>query len=221
MCLTYRFWPFQQLNIEEIATRFSASTTPVREVLARLAGEGLIDNIPNRGYFARHVTVDEVRCRLDLLFLLLQHALQSSPRAPSWKEPGPAPQNDRACHPITIEANCLYLSIAAMSHNILLVPEITRHLDLTRCIRSIDLENAARRTEWTKSLADLRSCLQKGDRDEASLRLQQQHEALQARLPELIHQMQLKLVMAGANPSPFPHSAGLSTVAAHQKPAFP
>src|SRR5262249_35908833 len=78
MCLDYQFWPRQQLHIEELAGILSSSATPVREALARLAGEGLIEAVPNRGYVAKALSEREMRGNLDLLFTLLKESVTRS-----------------------------------------------------------------------------------------------------------------------------------------------
>ncbi|MBB3610458.1 GntR family transcriptional regulator [Rhizobium sp. BK602] len=196
MCLDHRFWPYQQLHIEDIATRFSASTTPVREALARLAGEGLIESVPNRGYFARNVSLDETRCRLDILFLLLQHALRTCSLPDAGKE-AKVPV-DTAIAPSAagmLLANRTYLSIASMSGYGVLTPEIERQLDLTRLVRSIDLENPARLAQLHASLAELRAHLENDDKESASLCLCRQHEDLRSRLHEIVQEAQLRMLM--------------------------
>ncbi len=49
------------LRPDAIARRLKVSTTPVREALHRLEGDGLAVKIPNRGWFVREFTPAEIR----------------------------------------------------------------------------------------------------------------------------------------------------------------
>ena len=197
MCLNYRFFPFQQLHIEDIAARFSASTTPVREALARLAGEGLIESVPNRGYFAKNVSLDEIRSRVEILFVLLKHSLRSSSHSSPFGEikalgePADVPR-----------ANRFYLALAALSDNDVLVPEIERQLALTGFIRSMDLENPQSRIDLSLSVSQLLEHLKIGDVDGASACLHQQHRNLSERLPDLVQNAQLRIMIEFAPVQP-------------------
>jgi len=55
-----RFRPGQRLRTEEIAMAVSASRTPVREALSRLAQEGLVEREGGWGYVVKHVSVKDV-----------------------------------------------------------------------------------------------------------------------------------------------------------------
>ena len=55
-----RFRPGQRLGTEEIAQAVSASRTPVREALSRLAQEGLVEREGGWGYVVKHVSVKDV-----------------------------------------------------------------------------------------------------------------------------------------------------------------
>jgi DNA-binding GntR family transcriptional regulator len=53
--------PGVHLGQMELAEQFKASTPPVREALRLLAGEGVIEHDPNRGFFVSKVSSDEAR----------------------------------------------------------------------------------------------------------------------------------------------------------------
>ncbi|HTI46984.1 MAG TPA: GntR family transcriptional regulator [Casimicrobiaceae bacterium] len=55
-----RFRPGQRLRTEEIAQALSASRTPVREALSRLAQEGLVEREGGWGYVVKHMSVKDV-----------------------------------------------------------------------------------------------------------------------------------------------------------------
>ena len=51
----------ERLVIQDLATRFGVSHTPIREALVTLEGVGIIDLAPNRGAVVRRVTAVDVR----------------------------------------------------------------------------------------------------------------------------------------------------------------
>lgn len=58
--LTLAFRPSEGLSEKEIALRLGISRTPVREALIRLADEGLVDVMPQRGTFVAPIRLAEV-----------------------------------------------------------------------------------------------------------------------------------------------------------------
>jgi len=52
--------PSERLPLAELADRYGTSTTVVREALARLAGDGLVNNLPNRGFFIKELNLREL-----------------------------------------------------------------------------------------------------------------------------------------------------------------
>ena len=53
--------PDDKLAPAVLAERYQTSTTVVREALTRLAGEKLVQNIPNRGFSVPRLSLDELR----------------------------------------------------------------------------------------------------------------------------------------------------------------
>lgn len=60
-----KFSPGQRLIAADLAEEFDVSRAPVREALHVLAGEGVVDLIPNRGAMIRKVTTKELTDLLD------------------------------------------------------------------------------------------------------------------------------------------------------------
>ena len=58
--------PGQHLSIADIAAGLGLSTSPVREALSRLCGEGLIEDRRGLGYFTRGAPLEDVLGLLDL-----------------------------------------------------------------------------------------------------------------------------------------------------------
>lgn len=71
----------QHLPITDIAVDLKLSTSPVREALSRLCGEGLIEDRRGLGYFTRTLPAEDIvgllqleRCHLELAMTLLDAA---------------------------------------------------------------------------------------------------------------------------------------------------
>lgn len=62
--------PGARLSQIELAERLGISRTPVREALRRLAGEGLIDALPQRGFRVTDLGLEAVMRRLEVRLLL-------------------------------------------------------------------------------------------------------------------------------------------------------
>lgn len=58
--VTGSFESGEALSEKWLAERYRASRTPVREAAVRLQQENLLRILPNRGYFVRHITVNEL-----------------------------------------------------------------------------------------------------------------------------------------------------------------
>ena len=64
-----------QLKEAEIAQRFNISRSPVREALYRLAGDGILTIIPNRGIFVKEFTDKYIMDALDMRYMLEERGL--------------------------------------------------------------------------------------------------------------------------------------------------
>ncbi|WP_372574291.1 GntR family transcriptional regulator [Ruegeria jejuensis] len=60
----------QRLKVAELARRYGVSTSPVREVLRRLQGEGFVDISPNRGATIRKADANTIQNIFEILQLL-------------------------------------------------------------------------------------------------------------------------------------------------------
>lgn len=193
MCLDYMFWPRQQLHIEELASVFSSSATPVREALARLAGEGLIEAVPNRGYVAKALSEDEMRGNLDLLFTLLKETITRS-RPEKWSssmDGCPSELSDDAEATFSL-VNDTFTRIARLSINEVLFEHILRLLELTRFVRRLDLEDPNAIAMTRDSILGLRHSLAAGDGCSALQNLHEQNRDVQQRLAHVVKEGQAR-----------------------------
>lgn len=70
--------PGEKLRTEELAERWSVSPTPLRETYQRLAAEGLVELVPQRGARVADVSMDDALEIYDLRQLLEPYALRLS-----------------------------------------------------------------------------------------------------------------------------------------------
>jgi GntR family carbon starvation induced transcriptional regulator len=84
--LTHEFHPGDRLAAEALAERFSVSATPVREAFARLAGEGLVTQLPQRGVRVSEISVVDMEEIYELRLLLEPIAIRRSvaARTDAW-----------------------------------------------------------------------------------------------------------------------------------------
>lgn len=70
--------PGERLSAEAIASRFAVSPTPVREAFARLAGEGFVVALPQRGVRVSEISPADVRDLYEVRLLLEPVAIRRS-----------------------------------------------------------------------------------------------------------------------------------------------
>lgn len=70
--------PGEKLHEKEISKNLNVSRSPVREALKELAGEGLVENIPNKGTFVKKLEEKEIMDLFDLRVILEQYAMKKT-----------------------------------------------------------------------------------------------------------------------------------------------
>jgi DNA-binding GntR family transcriptional regulator len=75
--LSHQLPPGTQLVEERLATVFNVSRTKVRQALARLAHDGIITVIPNRGGFVSSPSIDEARAVFEARRLIEPHLVRT------------------------------------------------------------------------------------------------------------------------------------------------
>lgn len=58
--LRSEIYPRQKIIIEDLSKQMDISRTPIREAMSRLVKEGYVQQIWNRGFFVKEITVEEV-----------------------------------------------------------------------------------------------------------------------------------------------------------------
>src|SRR5260221_3179694 len=74
--LSHQLPPGTQLVEERLAAVFHVSRTKIRQALARLAHDGIITVIPNRGGFVSSPTVEEARAVFEARRLIEPHLVE-------------------------------------------------------------------------------------------------------------------------------------------------
>lgn len=73
---TCHFRPGQRLLLADIEEQMGISRTPLKEALARLAMEGLVEVRPRIGTFVTHPTLEEIAQKCEVRRILETHALE-------------------------------------------------------------------------------------------------------------------------------------------------
>lgn len=100
--------PGQHLPVNDVAAALKLSTSPVREALSRLCGEGLIEDRRGHGYFTRSIPLEDIHGLLALEQAHVRLALSETDAA------GPEDADDR-----TVEAWIASLMEACVSQPLL------------------------------------------------------------------------------------------------------
>jgi DNA-binding GntR family transcriptional regulator len=58
--LRSEIYPRQKIIIEDLSKQMGISRTPIREAMSRLVTEGYVQQVLNRGFFVKEITVEEV-----------------------------------------------------------------------------------------------------------------------------------------------------------------
>lgn len=102
--------PGRRITAVEVADDLKLSTTPVREALSRLAGEGLLEDRRGQGFFVRQLGAADIESlyRTSLALLLVAEA----PRRPSSHPPTAAEDDDTGEGPVAAVERLFALWVA-------------------------------------------------------------------------------------------------------------
>lgn len=99
--LTGQLRPGAELQQAQIAERFGVSRIPVRDALAVLASEKLVDVFPNRGAYVIQLTKDELREVFELRLMLETNCITEAVKVATAEDMDTA---DYACQRARLEA---------------------------------------------------------------------------------------------------------------------
>ncbi|AJD43657.1 GntR family transcriptional regulator [Rhizobium sp. SEMIA 4085] len=149
---SYARVPAQHLSDQELASKLNLGRTPVREALIRLAAEGKILSIPQRGYFTRPLVEGAL---LDL-YVVARQTLSSALRRvpPHIPDSGRRARDNPPRDQLAVYAETIFANIAQLSANC----EVCRIIDKF-CFCSHPIRMEITKTElspsYEKSLARL------------------------------------------------------------------
>lgn len=172
LAINYEFPPGQNINEKQLSEQFGVSRTPIREALNRLAVEGLLNFIPNKGYSARDLNVTEIvelfEVRLALEIAAFRYAVDRATDAEIdilhqyWQSVGEA-YDGMSVSEIAQRDEEFHERLAALSNNQQLLSSIRQIADRIRFCRVIDLENRTRRRPLYDEHIDILNALQNRD----------------------------------------------------------
>lgn len=86
MAITYQFRPGDRINEVVLARELNISRTPLREALNRLASEGFLKTLPNKGYFAARLDPSDIFDLYEFRACIEQSAVRLACRRASNEE---------------------------------------------------------------------------------------------------------------------------------------
>ncbi|ULJ74319.1 GntR family transcriptional regulator [Rhizobium gallicum] len=111
---SYALVPGQHLSDKDLASKLKIGRTPVREALIRLAAEGKIISLPQRGYFTRPLIEWAL---LDLYTLAREILIFALARAQSQAPDLAAPRYELSPTELALRAEAIFTEIAQRASN--------------------------------------------------------------------------------------------------------
>ena len=186
LAVEYRFKPGERVNEVELATRLGVSRTPVREALNRLARDGFMSFVPNRGFYARDITPEGVQELYELRAAIERAAFRLACQRGTDDEIAETIaiwQNNSNLGPTTdwakvAEADeAFHIAIVKLAKNERMKIALESVNSLIRFFRRIDLESNRRRSNTYDEHAAIIDCLKRRD-GEAGGELLERHITL-------------------------------------------
>jgi len=187
-----RIFPGEHLHIDDLSDRVRVSATPVRQALERLHGEGLIDCIPKRGFFAKVPDAAELQELYEFALLVLDRSILAARDfsgmdrlEPDFGGPVPAVSaEDHQRNAIFIEA--VSERIVRLSSNGQMLRMIRNFHDRSHYVRCLSLAHCPDAPPHLEEIVDLIDLLRTGQIGpaRAALHAKMTHEI--RHLPEVI-----------------------------------
>lgn len=172
LAVEYHFKPSERVNEVELAAKLGVSRTPVREALNRLARDGFMSFVPNRGFYARDITPEGVQQLYELRAAIERAAFKLACQRGTDDEIAATIaiwQNNSNFGPTTdwarvAEADeAFHVGIVKLSRNEQMVAALESVNSLIRFFRRIDLESNRRRAGLYDEHAGIADCLKRRD----------------------------------------------------------
>lgn len=193
LAIDYHFRPGERINEVELSTQLGVSRTPVREALNRLAKDGFMNFVPNRGFYSRDLTPDGVRELYEVRMVIEQATFrfaclratdeEIAATTAIWEDVSlhQTPQQRTAQDWARIAGidERFHMEIARISKNSRLYEMLDSLNSLSRFFRRIDLETPVRRNNAYQEHVDIIAALRQRDM-EKGVALIEQHISLSA-----------------------------------------
>ncbi|CAN7743883.1 GntR family transcriptional regulator [Mesorhizobium sp. LjNodule214] len=191
LVVNYQFRPQEPLSPVSIADRLRVSATPVREALARLHGEELVNLVANRGFYAKTLDLKEMRDQYELALQISINAINRQfIDTEAMKVLSNLTRREMvaysACRSEFIED--FYLGIAALTGNGVMSRSIRKFNDQTHFVRSIYLEADDKFSEIVDDMSTLVSVLERGNITDAITNLRRQRDKKLAQMSDLVRE---------------------------------
>ncbi|CAG8998788.1 MAG: HTH-type transcriptional repressor RspR [Candidatus Celerinatantimonas neptuna] len=194
LAVDYQFKPGKRINEVELANRFGVSRTPIREALNRLAQDGFMYFVPNRGFYMRDITPKGVHELYELRAVIEQAAFRLVCTRASDEEieaaiaiwenscrQMPDPDAIQDWSQIAQADELFHMAIAKISKNSRLYETLDSLNALSRFFRRIDLQTPSRRRNAYHEHEQIIDALRRRDVQTIS-QLVENHVSLSAKL---------------------------------------
>ncbi len=172
LAVDYRFKPGERINEVELAARLGVSRTPVREALNRLARDGFMSFVPNRGFYARDITPEGVQELYELRAAIERAAFRLACQRGTDEEIAATIaiwETGSDQRPVTdwakvAEADeAFHVGIVGLAKNERMLEALRSVNSLIRFFRRIDLESNRRRGNTYDEHSAIIACLRNRD----------------------------------------------------------
>ncbi|TWF43438.1 GntR family transcriptional regulator [Neorhizobium alkalisoli] len=193
------------LNIKTIAGQMKVSPTPVREALIRLADDELIGFAANRGYYIKHVHLDDLKAEYEMAYMVTRYAVEKSStdfgNIRQGSKTGMPGSGDRGLNMPGSEAEIetmaayledLYQQLAMLSGNARMVRAVRLFIDRTAQIRRLGLMIEPKFITYLLQMKVLETRLLAGDREEALRLLEDQYHAKEIVLGNVVRELGIR-----------------------------
>jgi DNA-binding GntR family transcriptional regulator len=194
-----RVMPGEHLHIIELSDRLKTSATPVRQALERLRGEGLIDIIPKRGFFARFPDASEQQDLYEFALLVVGNNIKRPIDQSAISGFGPGPieveQTDVGSATKCIKHQAMIIEntferIARSSRNRQMHRMIRNFNDRSRYVRCLSLTLSSDPQARVRENLAILELLRNGEIDGAGASLERQMMREINELPQLLRHAQ-------------------------------
>ncbi len=209
LCVNYELRPGEAINADQVSKQLGLSRTPVREALNRLAVEGLLRFVPNKGYSARELDVTEIVELYELRVAVETAAFRMacsrasdeeiSALATYWRDVG---RNYEAMTVPEIARNDegFHDRLIALAKNEQILRTVRQVADRIRFCRMIDLENRTRRGPLYDEHIDILDALRTRDAEVGAEALREHISMSRDQAIEVIKEGLARIYMRGKTP---------------------